>query len=134
MSINMPGGSGRKHYTALISAEDDSQEAEARGTPLVLREDIAHMCKRTREAMQFYMELHADRQWKHQEEGAFIEAVLRNFHDFYKACRENNEREMLAEGIGMINHIAMFLDIYANDEMEKIQAWKPVLQRLRGSR
>jgi hypothetical protein len=100
--------------------------------PLILRVDIARMCRRTAKAMRFYMELHTDKgQWQERPQEVFIEGVLRNFHDFYKAYRLGDEREMMAEGIGVINNMAMFLDVYAAGEMQEIQDWQPVLQGLR---
>lgn len=95
------------------------------------RPDIDDNIDRVANAMRFYMHLHA---WKGSAYGTTPEedlvGVERNYREFLEAVAANDEREILAEGVGVINHLWMALVKLAPDELDGVQDYGALLERV----
>lgn len=95
------------------------------------RSDIDDNLDRVMNAMRFYMHLHA---WKgsvyDSTPAQDLEGVKRNYREFLAAIAHDDEREILAEGIGMINHAWFVIAKLADDELGGVQEWEDLLDRV----
>lgn len=95
--------------------------------------DTQKLLERCMNACAFYIELHrAEKQtWLDYDEKECLTGVYRNFSDFIQAIGDDNRREMLAEGIGIVNHIFFLLDLHCKEELDKVQDWPAILEEAR---
>lgn len=85
-------------------------------------------------ADEFYMELHRDKGgWQEYEASEAFVGLLRNLYEFFQAIVKGDEREILAEGCGVRNHVGFIIDNMAREELEAIQDWLPVLERIKNN-
>lgn len=86
----------------------------------------------TARAMEFRMELHREKGgWQDKSFETLYGYLLDNLHDFYLALIRGDEREILNEGVDVINDVMMIIDNMAREELEAIQDWVPVLEQIR---
>lgn len=81
-------------------------------------------------AMLFYMRLHVEKGLIIPDADADFVGVMRNLHEFVKARHEGDEREILAEGIGVMNHVGKMIFAEARGELEAVQDWVPILRNI----
>lgn len=97
------------------------------------REDINPNVEKVKKAMLFYMLGHS---WKgfvyDTDPETDIEGIERNYREFLEAVEAGDEREILAEGIGVINHTWMAIAKLAPDELEAMKNWERILDSLGG--
>lgn len=97
------------------------------------REDIDPNIDRIANAMRFYMHLHA---WKGSVYDSTDEEDLiginRNYREFIEAVVKDDKREILAEGIGVINHTWFVISKLAGEELDDVQDWEALLDQVQG--
>lgn len=85
-------------------------------------------------AMQFYLDLHQEEKgdsYKEEDAEALMRGVIRNYCEFVLAVQSSNKREILAEGIGVINHVAMIIENEADDELKALRGWREKLREIK---
>jgi hypothetical protein len=85
-------------------------------------------------AMQFYLDLHQEEKgdsYKGMHQDLLFFGVERNLEDFAVALDSDNKRQILAEGIGVINHVAMIIENEADDELKALRGWREKLREIK---
>lgn len=95
------------------------------------RPHIDDNVEKVRNAMLFYMHLH---DWKGNPMDDSVEdsidGVQRNYDEFMTAVLDDDKREILAEGVGLINYAWILLVKLAPEELEGVQDWQSLLSEL----
>jgi predicted house-cleaning noncanonical NTP pyrophosphatase (MazG superfamily) len=159
VSVNASGhahGASPKEDGGTGYAPGDDPNYRYRGEEDVDARDINSMLHRTLRACEFYMHLHRDKGgWQDYRSDYCWESIFRNLHEAFKEDRiagvmlekasleeamseefgetwQAQKREAMAELVGIINHVAILLDIYYKDELEELTDWLPLRDQIVG--
>ncbi len=84
-------------------------------------------------AMKFYLHLHPEKQlWLDYDAEECFAGILRNHYDLYEAVRRGDQREILAEAMGVINYASFLIDLLSPMELEGVQDYQRVLDEIYG--
>lgn len=115
-----------------LEVEYDEQGTQPDLDDPMARAALPEMLAMSANAMRFYMELHRHKgSILYDDVDEMTDGVRRNYIHTMQAVDRDDKDEILAEGIGLANWACILVYNLATFELEEIQDYQPILERLK---